>query len=105
MNLLDQIHNYVDDDDETLQVQCERFLDSMNEDDQGGDDVDFAASHLGAFNAIFSKVSYDDFCVKIPKIISLHFLIAQTFLHLFYNNSFHYVCYFRFVTLHKLKPS
>ena len=40
----------------------------MNEDDQGGDDVDFAASHLGAFNAIFSKVSYD-FSVRIPKII------------------------------------
>lgn len=46
----------VDDEDESVQIQCERFLDSMNEDEQGAEDVDFAASHLGAFNAVFSKV-------------------------------------------------
>lgn len=60
LNLLDLIHELVDNDDELLQVQSERFLDSMNEDDQAGEDVDFAESHLGAFNAVFSKVLTTD---------------------------------------------
>ncbi|XP_067944718.1 inverted formin-2-like isoform X2 [Watersipora subatra] len=56
LNLLDQIHELVGSDDEMLQMQCERFLDKMSEDEQSGEDLDFAASHIGAFNKVFSKV-------------------------------------------------
>ena len=56
LNMLDLIHTAAVEDDETLQVQCERFTDSMSEDDSMNDE-EFVSSHLSAFNSVFSKVS------------------------------------------------
>ena len=59
--MLDLIHTAAVEDDETLQVQCERFTDSMSEDDSMNDE-EFVSSHLSAFNSVFSKVSQPTQC-------------------------------------------
>lgn len=56
LNILDLIHTLAVDDDESLQIQCERFTESMTEDDSTNEE-DFVASHQSAFNNVFTKVS------------------------------------------------
>lgn len=55
LNILDLVYELRDVEDETLQLQCDSFLDSMAEDDAQEADS-HEGSHLSVFNTLFRKV-------------------------------------------------